>query len=193
MPSKKNILLTGGAGFIGSHLADALIGDKRVGKVRVLDNLATGSIKNIQHLIAHPDFEFIQGDIRDIDVCKQATHGMDLVCHQAAMGSVARSIQDPLTTHGVNVTGTLNILFTAKESGIPRVVYAASSSTYGDHPGLPKQEDKIGNRYRPTQFLSALMNCMRGFFPVHMDWRRSDFVISMCSVLDKIPTDHTLP
>jgi UDP-N-acetylglucosamine 4-epimerase len=147
--NKKNILLTGGAGFIGSHLADALMNDARIGKVRVLDNLATGSTANIQHHLGHPDFEFIEGDIRDYETCLRAAAGADLICHQAALGSVPRSINDPLTSNAVNVTGTLNILTAAKENAVKRVVYAASSSTYGDHPGLPKVEDRIGNPLSP--------------------------------------------
>ena len=149
MTNKKNILLTGGAGFIGSHIADALMSDDRVGKVRILDNLATGAKDNIIHHLGNPKFEFIEGDIRDYDTCLRAANGMDLVCHQAALGSVPRSINDPLTSNAVNVTGSLNILTAAKESGVKRVVYAASSSTYGDHPGLPKVEDKIGNPLSP--------------------------------------------
>ncbi|MEN9525992.1 MAG: hypothetical protein RLZZ256_1376, partial [Bacteroidota bacterium] len=149
MSIKRNILLTGGAGFIGSHIADAFMEDERVGKVRVLDNLATGFIKNIEHHFHDPRFEFMEGDIRNYDTCLQAAAGMDLICHQAALGSVPRSINDPLTSNGVNVTGTLNIFTAAKENGIKRVVYAASSSTYGDHPALPKVEDQIGNPLSP--------------------------------------------
>jgi UDP-N-acetylglucosamine 4-epimerase len=149
MSIKRNILLTGGAGFIGSHIADAFMEDERVGKVRVLDNLATGLIKNIEHHFHDPRFEFMEGDIRNYDTCLQAAAGMDLICHQAALGSVPRSINDPLTSNEVNVTGTLNIFTAAKENGIKRVVYAASSSTYGDHPALPKVEDQIGNPLSP--------------------------------------------
>jgi UDP-N-acetylglucosamine 4-epimerase len=149
LEKRKNILLTGGAGFIGSHIADALMNNDRVGKVRVLDNLATGAKDNIIHHLGNPKFEFIEGDIRDYDTCLHAADGMDLVCHQAALGSVPRSINDPLTSNAVNVTGTLNIFTAAKETGIKRVVFAASSSTYGDHPGLPKVEDKIGNPLSP--------------------------------------------
>lgn len=149
MSIKRNILLTGGAGFIGSHIADALMKDKHVGKVRVLDNLATGFKKNIEHHFHDRRFEFMEGDIRNYDTCLQAAAGMDLICHQAALGSVPRSINDPLTSNEVNVTGTLNIFTAAKENGIKRVVYAASSSTYGDHPALPKVEDQIGNPLSP--------------------------------------------
>ncbi|MDX2281792.1 MAG: SDR family oxidoreductase [Saprospiraceae bacterium] len=145
----KNILVTGGAGFIGSNLVDALLADERVGKVRVLDNLLTSSVENIQHVLSNPRFEWIEGDIRDFDTCMKAMKGMDLVDHQAALGSVPRSINDPVTTNGINIGGTLNVFEAARQSGIKRVVYAASSSTYGDHPDLPKVEDKIGKPLSP--------------------------------------------
>ena len=145
----KKILLTGGAGFIGSNIADALIGREDVDLVRVLDNLATGKMDNIQHLLDHPKFEFIKGDIRDIDTCLKAATTMDMVCHQAALGSVPRSIEDPLTTNDVNITGTLNIFNAARLHNIKRVVYAASSSTYGDSLTLPKVEDTIGKPLSP--------------------------------------------
>lgn len=156
---KKNILITGGAGFIGSHIADALLNDPRVGKVRVLDNLLTGYFSNIAHLAEHPRFEWTEGDIRDIETCKKACDGMDMVCHQAALGSVPRSINDPLTTNGINITGTLNVFEAARLAGIRRVVFAASSSTYGDHPDLPKIEDKIGKPLSPyavTKYVNEL-------------------------------------
>jgi UDP-N-acetylglucosamine/UDP-N-acetylgalactosamine 4-epimerase len=153
------ILVTGGAGFIGSNLAEKLLNDKRVSFVRVLDNLATGSLKNIANLTNDPRFEFLQGDIRQYDTCLAACDTIDLVTHQAALGSVPRSIADPLTTNDVNINGTLNIFTAAKEKNIKRVVYAASSSTYGDHPGLPKVEDKIGNPLSPyavTKYVNEL-------------------------------------
>ena len=153
------ILLTGGAGFIGSNLAEQLLKDKRVSAVKVLDNLATGAIENISSLIADSRFEFIQGDIRDYKTCLEACNNIDLISHQAALGSVPRSIHDPLTTNEVNITGTLNIFTAAKEKNIKRIVYAASSSTYGDHPGLPKTEDKIGNPLSPyavTKYVNEL-------------------------------------
>jgi UDP-N-acetylglucosamine 4-epimerase len=146
---KTNILLTGGAGFIGSHIADALMQDDRVGKVRVLDNLLTGSIDNIAHHLDHPDFEFMQADIRDMESCIKACEGIGLVCHQAALGSVPRSINDPRTTNDININGALNIFEAARLAGVRRVVYAASSSTYGDHPDLPKVEEKIGKPLSP--------------------------------------------
>jgi len=153
------ILLTGGAGFIGSNLAKQLLKDKRVSAVRILDNLATGSIKNISDLISDSKFEFIEGDIRNYNTCLEATSNIDLISHQAALGSVPRSIINPLTTNEVNITGTLNIFTAAKERKIKRVVYAASSSTYGDHPGLPKTEDKTGNPLSPyavTKYVNEL-------------------------------------
>ncbi len=153
------VLLTGGAGFIGSNLAEQLIQDKRVSFVRVLDNLSTGSRRNILALIADAKFEFIEGDIRDYKTCLEACNNIDVISHQAALGSVPRSINDPLTTNEVNITGTLNVFAAAKEKKIKRVVYAASSSTYGDHPGMPKTEDKIGNPLSPyavTKYVNEL-------------------------------------
>lgn len=144
-----NILVTGGAGFIGSNLVAALLQDERVSKVRVLDNLATGSLANIEEFRPDPRFEFMEGDIRSYETCLAACEGIDRVTHQAALGSVPRSIKDPLTSNEVNITGTLNIFTAAKEKGVKRVVYAASSSTYGDHPGLPKVEDIIGKPLSP--------------------------------------------
>src|SRR5215204_6961422 len=153
------ILVTGGAGFIGSNIVERLLQREDVELVRVLDNLATGSLANIEPFQADPRFEFVQGDIRSYDTCMEVMEGIDAVTHQAALGSVPRSINDPLTTNEVNITGTLNIFTAAKESGIKRVVYAASSSTYGDHPGLPKVEDKIGNPLSPyavTKYVNEL-------------------------------------
>lgn len=153
------ILITGGAGFIGSNLAGHLLDKPEVSFVRVLDNLSTGSLKNIEEFEDHPKFEFFQGDIRDYETCLQASEGMDLISHQAALGSVPRSINDPLTTNAVNITGTLHVFTAAKEKGVKRVVYAASSSTYGDHPGLPKVEDQIGNPLSPyavTKYVNEL-------------------------------------
>jgi UDP-N-acetylglucosamine 4-epimerase len=153
------ILVTGGAGFIGSNLVAALLKDERVEKVRVLDNLSTGAAKNIEEFNSHPKFEFQLADIRDYESCLRACEGIDRISHQAALGSVPRSIKDPLTTNEVNITGTLNIFTAAKEKNIQRIVYAASSSTYGDHPGLPKVEVKIGKPLSPyavTKFVNEL-------------------------------------
>jgi len=143
------ILVTGGAGFIGSNLVLRLMNDDRITAVKVLDNLETGRFANISSFKDHDKFEFIEGDIRSYAICLGATEGIDIVSHQAALGSVPRSVKDPITTHEVNATGTLNIFNAARENKIKRVVYAASSSTYGDHPGLPKIEDKIGSPISP--------------------------------------------
>ena len=145
----KNVLVTGGAGFIGSNLVAALLADDRIGKVRVLDNLSGGHEHNIQEYFDHPDFEFVWGDIRDYKTCEKACAGMDLISHQAALGSVPRSVNDPITTNENNITGTLNVFTAAKNTGIQRVIYAASSSTYGDSKELPKVEDNIGNPLSP--------------------------------------------
>ncbi|HRG19642.1 MAG TPA: SDR family oxidoreductase [Saprospiraceae bacterium] len=163
MEIQKNILITGGAGFIGSNLAAALIQDERVAKVRVFDNLATGFLKNLDDLKLHPKFEFVQGDIRDIEACRAAMKDIHLVSHQAALGSVPRSVKDPLTTNAVNINGTLNVFNAAYELGIKRVVFAASSSTYGDSEGLPKVEDNIGNPLSPyavTKLVNELYACV---------------------------------
>jgi len=153
------ILVTGGAGFIGSNIVEQLLQDKRVSFVRVLDNLETGSLQNMRGFSDHPGFEFMEGDIRQFETCLKACEHIDLVNHQAALGSVPRSVNDPLTTNEVNITGTLNVFTAAKEKNIKRIVYAASSSTYGDHPGLPKTEDKIGNPLSPyavTKYVNEL-------------------------------------
>lgn len=143
------VLVTGGAGFIGSHLVAALLRDERVSFIRVLDNLSTGLVANLEPHLGRGDVELMQGDIRDFPTCVAATEGMDLVSHQAALGSVPRSIDDPLTTNHVNITGTLHMLRAAQQAGIRRLVYAASSSTYGDHPGLPKVEGITGKPLSP--------------------------------------------
>jgi len=153
------ILVTGGAGFIGSHIVAALLEHPAITLVRVLDNLATGSLKNIEEFKSHPKFEFVEADIRNFQSCLDVCADIDRITHQAALGSVPRSINDPLTTNDVNITGTLNIFTAAKEKNIKRIVYAASSSTYGDHPGLPKVEDKIGKPLSPyavTKFVNEL-------------------------------------
>ena len=154
---KVNILVTGGAGFIGSNLVEALLEDGRVGVVRVLDNLSTGFLDNLESFQGNEAFEFLEGDIRDYETCLKACQGMDLVSHQAALGSVSRSIIDPLATHAANATGTLNVFMAAKEWKIKRVVYAASSSTYGDSQALPKVEDRIGNPLTPYAVTKYVM------------------------------------
>jgi len=154
-----HILVTGGAGFIGSNIVERLLQRSDVAKVRVMDNFATGTKRNINEFTSDPKFEFLEGDIRNYETCLHACDGIDIISHQAALGSVPRSINDPLTTNEVNVTGTLNIFTAAKDKGVKRVVYAASSSTYGDHPGLPKVEESIGNPLSPyavTKYVNEL-------------------------------------
>jgi UDP-N-acetylglucosamine 4-epimerase len=154
-----SFLVTGGAGFIGSNLVEYLL-KYGAGKVRVLDNFSTGFFENIKDFIKNPAFELIEGDIRDYEACKKAVEGMDYISHQAALGSVPRSIIDPITTNDVNISGSLNMLWAAKEDGnIKRFVYAASSSTYGDSEKLPKVEDLIGNPLSPyavTKYVNEL-------------------------------------
>ncbi len=147
--SRYRFLVTGGAGFIGSNLVAYLL---KFGaqKVRVLDNLSTGYSSNIEAFKDHPGFEFMEGDIRDLDVCKKAMQDIDFVSHQAALGSVPRSINDPITSNAVNITGFLNMLVAQNDSGsLKKMVFAASSSTYGDSKELPKVEAKIGKPISP--------------------------------------------
>ena len=144
-----NLLITGGAGFIGSNLVEYFLNDDRVAIVRVLDDLSNGYYENIAEFEGHPKFEFIQGDICDYDTCLKACEGIDKISHQAALGSVPRSIENPIRTNEVNVGGTVNMLYAAKEQGVDRIILAFSSSTYGDHPGLPKEEEKIGKPLSP--------------------------------------------
>lgn len=143
------ILITGGAGFIGSNLVKHFLDLEYITLVRVLDNLATGKIQNLVPFLNHPKFEFIEGDIRDLETCIEACKGINLISHQAALGSVPRSIKDPLTSHQVNVNGFLNVLEAAKHHGIKRMVYASSSSVYGDLKESPKVESKVGKVLSP--------------------------------------------
>lgn len=138
----KTVLITGGAGFIGSNLCGRLL--EQGNKVICLDNLSTGNERNILPFMSNKNFQFINGDICDADTCRKATHGVDIILHQAALGSVPRSVQFPLATHTNNATGTLNVLDAARLNGVKRVVFASSSSVYGDAPELPKTEDKTG-------------------------------------------------
>ncbi|MGH1384881.1 SDR family oxidoreductase [Kordia sp.] len=153
-----SFLITGGAGFIGSNLVEYLL-KHNAKKVRVLDNLATGFKHNISAFESNPNFEFILGDIRDLEMCKTAVDGMDFVLHQAALGSVPRSFNDPISSNEVNITGFLNMLIASRDAGVKRMVYAASSSTYGDSKALPKQEEIIGKPLSPyaiTKYVNEL-------------------------------------
>ena len=161
--SKYNFLVTGGAGFIGSHITEYLL-NNCAGKVRVLDNLATGLQKNIDLFKDHPNFEFIQGDIRDAETCRKACEGIDYVSHQAALGSVPRSIKDPITSNEVNVGGFVNMLTAAKDAGVKTFVYASSSSVYGDEPNLPKREEKVGNCLSPYAVTKKANELYAGVF-----------------------------
>lgn len=143
----RKFLVTGGAGFIGSHITAYLL--QHGARVRVLDNLATGLPSNVALFRDHPNYEFVEGDIRDFDVCRRATHGVEYVSHQAALGSVPRSVKDPVSSNEVNVSGFVNILTAAKDSGVKSFVYASSSSVYGDEPNLPKVEQRTGNLLSP--------------------------------------------
>jgi len=152
-----NILLTGGAGFIGSHLVTALLNDRRVTSVKVLDNLETGRLSNLAAVKDDSRFRFIEGDIRNEALCMDAAKGVDIIVHQAALGSVPRSVADPITTHAVNATGTLHVFQAARVNRVKRIVYASSSSVYGNHPGLPKVEDVTGFPLSPYA-VSKVMN-----------------------------------
>ncbi|MGM0626487.1 MAG: SDR family oxidoreductase [Bacteroidota bacterium] len=143
----KNVLITGGAGFIGSNLCEDMLQYKN--KVICLDNFSTGHRSNLDAIIDHPDFTLVEGDIRDINTCMQASASADIILHQAALGSVPRSLKDPVSTNEVNVSGFLNMLIAARDQKVKRFVYAASSSTYGDSEKLPKKEDEIGKPLSP--------------------------------------------
>lgn len=164
--SGKSVLITGGAGFIGSNLARSLIG--LGARVRVVDNLITGYLSNIEDLIG-AGLEFIQGDIRDYQTCLSAVDGIDMISHQAALGSVPRSIENPLVSHDHNVNGTLNIMRAAVEKGVSRVVFASSSSVYGNEETLPKVENRMGRLLSPyaatkcvNEMYGDMMNAVYG-------------------------------
>lgn len=155
--SKKKILITGGAGFIGSNLCEYFLTKEY--RVVCLDNFATGYRHNLKDFIDNDNFSLIEGDIRDLDTCQQAVQGVDYILHQAALGSVPRSINDPITTNDVNVSGFLNMLVASRDANVKRFVYAASSSTYGDSVGLPKIEEVIGKPLSPyaiTKYVNEL-------------------------------------
>ena len=172
----KKILVTGGCGFIGSHIVSYLA-TQGISHVRVVDNLSTGNMNNLQPLLdKYPQVEFIYGDICNLETCRQAVDGMDLICHQAALGSVPRSIKDPLSSHMSNINGFLNIAIAAKEVGIKRIVYASSSSVYGDHPVLPKKEENTGNVLSPYAATKAIDEI---YANVLLDIKWSLLIISM--------------
>jgi UDP-N-acetylglucosamine 4-epimerase len=147
MITNHKILVTGGAGFIGSNLCESLL--NLGNQVVCLDNFSTGKMENIDPFMSNPDFELISGDIRNLDDCKKATYRVEYVLHEAALGSVPRSINDPITTNAVNVSGFLNMLVASRDANVKRFIYAASSSTYGDSEVLPKEEDIIGRPLSP--------------------------------------------
>ncbi|MEO5569619.1 MAG: SDR family oxidoreductase [Bacteroidia bacterium] len=146
--TEKSVLVTGGAGFIGSNLVEYLLKYK-ARKVRVLDNLSNGFMKNIEPFFSNPSFEFINGDITDTETCKKVCEGIHLISHQAALGSVPRSVQFPLATHAANATGFLNMLTAAKDARVEKFIYASSSSVYGDLKTSPKVEHTIGKALSP--------------------------------------------
>lgn len=155
--TKTTILITGGAGFIGTNLCEYFLSKGYF--VVCFDNFATGHKHNIAEFLLHENFKLIEGDIRNLEQCKNAVIGIDYVLHQAALGSVPRSINDPITSNEVNVSGFLNMLVASKDAGVQRLIYAASSSTYGDSESLPKVEDKIGKPLSPyaiTKFVNEL-------------------------------------
>ena len=155
--SNKKILVTGGAGFIGSNLCEVLL--EKGNEVVCLDNFSTGKIKNVKEFLNYPNFTLLDGDIRKLEDCLIATREVDYVLHQAALGSVPRSIKDPITSNDVNVSGFLNMLVASRDNGVKRFVFAASSSTYGDSESMPKVEDIIGKPLSPyaiTKYVNEL-------------------------------------
>jgi UDP-N-acetylglucosamine/UDP-N-acetylgalactosamine 4-epimerase len=164
MKNNYNLLITGGAGFIGSNLVEYFLEDERVGLVRVLDNLSNGYIENIQEFFNHPKFEFIEGDIRDYNTCLMACKGIHKISHQAALGSVPRSIENPMQSTEVNILGTVNLMHAAAQQKVERIVLAFSSSTYGDHLDLPKLEENIGNPLSPYAVTKAAIEQFAAVF-----------------------------
>ena len=153
----KTVLVTGGAGFIGSNLCETLLTNNI--KTVCLDNFATGKRENIKPFLSNKNFKLLEGDIRNLEDCHKACEGVNFILHEAALGSVPRSLKDPITTNDVNVTGFLNMLVAARDAKVERFVYAASSSTYGDHEALPKVEEVIGKPLSPyaiTKYVNEL-------------------------------------
>lgn len=161
--SSAKFLITGGAGFIGSNIVEYLV-HHGAGHVRILDNLSEGKLENIEPFLKLDNVEFIEGDIENLATCESACQGIDYVSHQAALGSVPRSIATPTITNNANITGFLNMLCAAKDAGAKRFVYASSSSVYGDHPDLPKLEDNIGNQLSPYAVSKYVNELYSGVF-----------------------------
>jgi UDP-N-acetylglucosamine 4-epimerase len=159
-----NILITGGAGFIGSNLVENLLNNPKISKVRVLDDFSNGYKKNVDDFLNHPKYEFIEGDICNYDVCIEATKGIDKVSHQAALGSVPRSISNPMRSTEVNILGTVNILHASVTNKVERVVLACSSSTYGDSQFLPKIENIVGKPLSPYAVTKATIETFADVF-----------------------------
>lgn len=162
--NEMSILVTGGAGFIGSNIVEHLL-KNGVKKVRVVDNLSTGHKSNLESFLEkYENLEFVYGDISNLETCRKVVKGMNAVCNQAALGSVPRSVNDPLSSHISNVNGFLNLALACKEEGIKRFVYASSSSVYGDHPDLPKEEDKVGDVLSPYAATKKIDEIYAGVF-----------------------------
>ncbi len=160
------ILVTGGAGFIGSNIVEYLL-HHGAGKVRVLDNLSNGFLRNLEPFRSNPAFEFIEGDITDPEMCKRACEGMQYMTHQAALGSVPRSIKNPVATSDANTTGFLNIMLAARDAGIQRIVYASSSSVYGDSTESPKKENNLGRPLSPYAISKLTNELYASVFAMH--------------------------
>lgn len=169
---KKKLLITGGAGFIGSNLVEHFLDHPQIESVRVLDNLSNGYVANIEGFFSHDKFEFIEGDIRDFDTCRRACHGIDIISHQAALGSVPRSIENPMVSTEVNILGSVNLMHAANGANVSRIVHAFSSSTYGDHPDLPKEEGRVGNPLSPYAVTKAANEQFARVFGMtyNLDW-----------------------
>ena len=186
--SNKTILVTGGAGFIGSNLCEALL--EKENQVICLDNFATGKRENIKEFLEDSNFTLIDGDIRKLADCLKATKDVDYVLHQAALGSVPRSIKDPITSNDVNVNGFLNMLVASRDNGVKRFVYAASSSTYGDSESMPKVEDVIGKPLSPYAITKYVNGYMQIFFLKLMVLKQLAFDTLMFLAESKIPKEH---
>lgn len=163
---RSSVLVSGGAGFIGSNIVAYLL-HHGAARVRVLDNLSNGFIRNLEPFMNHPHFEFMEGDITDLNQCYKACEGMTLLTHQAALGSVPRSIKNPIATSDANTTGFLNMLVAARDSGLKRVVYASSSSVYGDSTASPKKEEHLGRPLSPYAVSKLTNELYASVFAMH--------------------------